>query len=79
MLKFRKEVFFMFNKRGAGVIMHISSVPSQYGIGVFDKNCFDFADKLAEMKFSYWQGGSHRYLCGRDQPRGLQVRSKAAC
>ncbi len=45
----------MFNKRGAGVIMHISSVPSEYGIGVFDKNCFDFADKLAEMKFSYWQ------------------------
>ncbi|MBQ2758542.1 MAG: 4-alpha-glucanotransferase [Clostridia bacterium] len=45
----------MFNKRGAGVIMHISTIPSQYGIGVFDKNCFDFADKLAEMKFSYWQ------------------------
>ena len=22
---------------------------------MFDKNCFDFADKLAEMKFSYWQ------------------------
>lgn len=45
----------MFDKRGAGVLMHISSIPSDYGIGVFDKNCFDFADKLAEMKFSYWQ------------------------
>lgn len=45
----------MFNKRGAGVLMHISSIPSDYGIGVFDKNCYDFADKLAEMKFSYWQ------------------------
>ena len=45
----------MFNKRGAGVIMHISSLPSQYGIGVFDKTCFDFVDKLAAMKFSYWQ------------------------
>lgn len=45
----------MFNKRGAGVLMHISSIPSDYGIGVFDKNCYEFADKLAEMKFSYWQ------------------------
>lgn len=45
----------MLKKRGAGVIMHISSLPSPYGIGVFDKNCFDFADFLAEMNFSYWQ------------------------
>ena len=27
----------MLDKRGAGVLMHISSVPSDYGIGVFDK------------------------------------------
>lgn len=45
----------MLNKRGAGVLMHVSSMPSRYGVGVFDKNCYDFIDKLAEMKFGYWQ------------------------
>ncbi len=35
--------------------MHISSLPSEYGIGVFDKNCLDFVDTLSAMKFSYWQ------------------------
>lgn len=45
----------MLDKRGAGVLMHISSLPSEYGIGVFDKNCFDFVDALSEMKFGYWQ------------------------
>lgn len=45
----------MLDKRGAGVIMHVSSIPSRYGIGVFDKNCLDFIDKLKEMNFGYWQ------------------------
>lgn len=45
----------MLKKRGAGVLMHISTIPSDYGIGVFDKNCFDFVDKLREMNFGYWQ------------------------
>ncbi len=45
----------MLDKRGAGVLMHISSVPSKYGIGVFDKNCLDFIDKLNQMQFGYWQ------------------------
>ncbi len=45
----------MLNKRGAGVLMHISSVPSSYGIGVFDKNCIGFIDKLSDMNFGYWQ------------------------
>lgn len=45
----------MFGNRGAGVIMHISSLPSEYGIGVFGKSCFDFVDKLASMNFKYWQ------------------------
>lgn len=45
----------MLDSRGSGVLMHISSLPSDYGIGVFDKNCYDFIDTLAEMKFSYWQ------------------------
>ncbi len=45
----------MLKKRGAGVLMHISSLPSEYGIGVFDDNCLKFIDTLADMKFGYWQ------------------------
>lgn len=45
----------MLKKRGAGVLMHISSLPSPYGIGVFDENCKLFADKISEMGFNYWQ------------------------
>ena len=26
----------MLKKRGAGVLLHISSMPSEYGVGVFD-------------------------------------------
>ena len=35
--------------------MHVSSLPSKYGIGVFDNNCKHFADRLSQMNFSYWQ------------------------
>lgn len=45
----------MLNKRASGVLFHISSIPGDYGIGVFDKNCFDFIDFLADMGFGYWQ------------------------
>ncbi|MBR3768148.1 MAG: 4-alpha-glucanotransferase [Clostridia bacterium] len=45
----------MLKNRGAGVLMHISTIPSDYGIGVFDENCRYFADKLHEMNFGYWQ------------------------
>ena len=45
----------MLKERAAGVLMHISSLPSEYGIGVFDRNCLHFADKLCEMSFRYWQ------------------------
>ena len=45
----------MLKNRAAGVLMHISTIPSEYGIGVFDENCRYFADKLHEMNFGYWQ------------------------
>ena len=35
--------------------MHIYSLPSRYGIGVFDDNCRHFADRLSQMNFGYWQ------------------------
>ncbi|MDD6602772.1 MAG: 4-alpha-glucanotransferase [Eubacteriales bacterium] len=45
----------MLKKRGAGALLHISSLPSPYGVGVFDENARHFVDKLAEMGFTYWQ------------------------
>ncbi|MBQ8895913.1 MAG: 4-alpha-glucanotransferase [Clostridia bacterium] len=45
----------MNNKRSSGVLMSISAIPSEYGIGVFGKECIDFARKIKEMGFSYWQ------------------------
>ena len=45
----------MLKQRGAGVLFHISSMPSPYGIGVFDENAKHFVDKIQEMGFTYWQ------------------------
>lgn len=45
----------MLNSRGAGVLLHLSSMPSRYGVGVFDDQCRAFLDALSEMKFGYWQ------------------------
>lgn len=45
----------MLKKRGAGVLLHISSMPSQYGVGVFDENARHFIDRIADMGFTYWQ------------------------
>ena len=45
----------MLKKRGAGVLFHISSMPSPYGVGVFNSSTIDFIDKLHDMGFTYWQ------------------------
>lgn len=45
----------MLKKRGAGVLLHISSMPSEYGVGVMDENAKHFLDKIANMGFTYWQ------------------------
>jgi 4-alpha-glucanotransferase len=43
------------NPRSAGVLLHISSLPSAYGIGDFGAEAFRFADLLADAKQKYWQ------------------------
>lgn len=45
----------MLKQRGAGVLLHISSLPSPYGVGVFNNSAKHFVDRLAEMGFTYWQ------------------------
>ena len=42
-------------KRGAGILMPVSSLPSPYGIGTFGKSAYEFADKLVKARQSFWQ------------------------
>lgn len=42
-------------KRASGVLMHISSLNGEYGIGSFGKEAMEFVDFLKETGFSYWQ------------------------
>ncbi|EHJ57202.1 4-alpha-glucanotransferase [Streptococcus urinalis FB127-CNA-2] len=42
-------------KRASGILMHISSLPGQFGIGTFGKEAYQFVDFLKETKQSYWQ------------------------
>lgn len=42
-------------KRGSGILLHISSLPSDYGIGTFGKEAYRFADFLKKSGQSYWQ------------------------
>ena len=42
-------------KRGAGILMHISSLPNPYGIGTFGKEAYAFVDFLVKAKQKYWQ------------------------
>ena len=36
------------DKRAAGILMPITSLPSEYGIGCFSKSAYDFVDWLKE-------------------------------
>lgn len=41
--------------RGSGILLHISSLPNQYGIGTFGKEAYSFVDFLVKAKQKYWQ------------------------
>lgn len=41
--------------RSCGILMHISSLPSPYGIGTFGEEAEKFADWLKEAGQKYWQ------------------------
>lgn len=43
------------NRRGSGVLLHISSLPSPYGVGDMGPEAYRFADFLADSKQMYWQ------------------------
>ena len=41
--------------RSAGVLLSITSLPSKYGIGCFDKAAYDFVDYLRDAGQTFWQ------------------------
>ncbi len=51
-MKKRQEDRYM---RASGILMHISSLPSKYGIGTMGEEAYKFVDFLTEAKQTYWQ------------------------
>ena len=45
----------IYMKRGSGILLPISSLPSKYGIGCFSKEAYKFVDWLKSAKQTYWQ------------------------
>ena len=41
--------------RACGVLLHLTSLPNQFGIGDLGQSAYDFIDFLAAAKQSYWQ------------------------
>ena len=41
--------------RASGVLMPVSSIPSEFGIGCFSREAYDFVDQLAAAGQRYWQ------------------------
>ena len=41
--------------RKAGILLPITSLPSEYGIGCFSKSAYDFIDWLVDAGQTYWQ------------------------
>lgn len=42
-------------RRGSGILLHLTSLPSRFGIGDMGPWAYRFADFLAETRQSYWQ------------------------
>lgn len=42
-------------RRGSGILLHITSLPSQFGIGDLGKGAYKFVDFLKDTKQSFWQ------------------------
>ena len=42
-------------ERGAGILMHIASLPGEFGIGTLGKEAYKFADFLNKSGIKNWQ------------------------
>ena len=45
----------IMSRRGSGILLHITSLPSPYGVGDLGSASYDFVDFLAQTQQSYWQ------------------------
>ena len=45
----------MTDKRASGILLHISSLPGDYGIGTLGKEAYRFVDFLRQAGQTYWQ------------------------
>ncbi|NLO39716.1 MAG: 4-alpha-glucanotransferase [Ruminiclostridium sp.] len=43
------------NKRASGILLPVFSLPSNYGIGTFGKEAYNFVDSLKNARQKYWQ------------------------
>ena len=43
------------DKRGSGILLHVTSLPSTYGVGDLGPEAYRFADFLGQTRQSYWQ------------------------
>lgn len=43
------------NERASGILLHITSLNTKFGIGDFGHNSYEFVDFLSESKQKYWQ------------------------
>ncbi len=51
----KDPLFNWLDHRAAGVLLHPTSLPGEYGIGTLNNHCLEFIDFLAEAGFAYWQ------------------------
>ena len=42
-------------KRKSGILLHISALPSKYGIGSFGTESYEFIDFLVKSKQKVWE------------------------
>ena len=42
-------------KRSSGVLLHVTSLPSPYGIGTLGQAAYEFIDFLEDSEQTYWQ------------------------
>jgi len=62
--------------RGSGILMHITSLPSRYGVGDLGPAAHAFVDELAAMGQRYWQVlpvNPTNLACGSSPYSGLSV------
>ena len=41
--------------RASGILLPVTSLPSEYGIGCFSKEAYEFVDSLKAAGQKYWQ------------------------